>query len=365
MAETPSASPAFTVSAPAKAILFGEHATLYGHSALALALELRITVRVVPAEEFRVNNYRVTRFNTHRHKQIAFALDYYWDEARPVHFHTTSSIPSASGLGSSSAFTAATVGALAGLEELWPEGGDDDPVPDPSQDDQKRDGTDEGSGPMSPETIARRSFQVEWASHGKASPLDTCCACFGGGVLMTPTGKPQSPGQPLLTIEKEGREWSLHSIPVPAMQLVVGYTGTKSKTGPQVAKVARFAGHSGFAKEILADIGEIAREGVRALARGDLERVGELMRSNHDLLTILGLNPPQVQKLYDAASRHALGAKMTGAGGGGSIIALLAPDDIGGVRRTVKAIERAGGRAIVAGLAQEGLMLNGSAPDSQ
>ncbi len=361
MVEPSSDSPSVTASAPAKAILFGEHATLYGQPALAVALDLRLKVQVRPASEFRVNNYRMTSHNTYRHLQIAHAVDLYWDDQRPVHFTTSSGIPSASGLGSSSAFTVATVGALAGLEQRGPTDPENDSEVEGMATGDDTGGTDEeedSEGAIAtPETIARRSFKVEWESHGKSSPLDTTCASVGGGVLMTPGSKREeiSGTEELWEVERDGSAWTLHATPLPPMQLVVGYTGTKSKTGAQVAKVARFAGHSGFAKDILSDIGKITRQGVAALGEGDIQRTGELMNANHDLLTILGINTPQVQKLYQAAARHALGAKMTGAGGGGSIIALLAPDDSAGVSATVKALRRAGGQAMVVGLSQQGL----------
>lgn len=353
MVEPFPAGPMITASAPAKAILFGEHATLYGQPAVAVALDLRLTVQIQPASEFRVNNYRITAQNTYRHLQIAHALDLFWDKARPVHFSTSSNIPSASGLGSSSAFTVSTLGALAGLEPSMLQGkteGSENSKPVEANLTGGTDGENVEAAHENPlETVAHRSFEVEWKAHGQSSPLDTTCSCVGGGVLMTPgTGSLAMVGtKKLWEVEREDQTWSLHSTPVPPMQLVVGYSGTKSKTGAQVAKVARFANHSSFAKEVLSDIGEVTRQGVTALGAGDLLSTGELMNSNHELLTILGVSTPQVQKLHQAAVRHALGAKMTGAGGGGSIIALLAPDDRPAISTTVKAIRRAGGQAMV------------------
>lgn len=344
-----------TATAPAKAILFGEHATLYGQPAVAVALDLRLMVKAAPSRDFQVNRYLMRENNSYRHKQITKALELYWsgggpgsnnwepEQARPLHFHTSSQIPSASGLGSSSAFTVATLGAM---DRLEPEN-------------QDAASTDEKLNRRVRERIAHRAWEVEWACHGKASPLDTSCATFGGGVMMTPgteelVNKPASL-EKLWRAEREEGSWQLYGLEIPPLELVVAFSGTKSKTGEQVAKVARFSNHSGFAKDVLSDIGRLTMKGLRALSMGDLQEVGQLMKENHELLTIMGVNTPLVQQLHSVAAKEALGAKITGAGGGGSIAALFDTKDDETVKRVMKGLHRKGAKVMRVSVARTGL----------
>ena len=104
--------------------------------------------------------------------------------------------------------------------------------------------------------------------------------------------------------------------------MVIGYTGTKGPTGQLVAKVKRYVDRSTFAKEIIDDIGDLTNEGINALRRRDIVQIGEIMTIDHKLLAILGVSSPGLQTLVDAVAPYSYGSKLTGAGGGGSMIAL-------------------------------------------
>ncbi|MDD1744115.1 MAG: mevalonate kinase, partial [Methanomassiliicoccales archaeon] len=153
---------------------------------------------------------------------------------------------------------------------------------------------------------------------GRASPIDTSASTHGRGVFVDRT-----PGEHLLWhIKKDVREWYVHHCEVPSLNLVVGFTGINAPTGPLVAKVKRFVDRSGFAKDVVAEIGSLTLEGKECLRRRDQVNLGRLMTQNHRLLSILGVSSKELDKLVKAALPYSYGAKLTGAGGGGSMIAL-------------------------------------------
>ena len=306
-------------SAPGKVILFGEHAVVFGKPALALAIDLRITTCVGASDEYLVNGRPMKK---QHHSYISAALDEAWN-GPPVEITTRSRIPSGSGLGSSAAITVSSVAAM--LAE---------------------------KGRFDPEAVARKSFEVEMRVQGSASPTDTSTSCNGHGVLVSPE---EADGF-LWRIEKGGRTWCMHHREVPPLTLVVGHTGIHASTGPLVAKVRKLVDTDREAAKAVERIGEITLDGVGALERGDKARVGRLMSENHGLLNSLGVGHPLLDKAVDACAPVSYGAKMTGAGGGGSMIALT--DDPEGASRAILA---AGCTPIVVKIGCEGVRVEGRA----
>jgi mevalonate kinase len=99
-------------------------------------------------------------------------------------------------------------------------------------------------------------------------------------------------------------------------------------------------------------VGRLVEEARGALKGGDVRRVGALMDRNQEHLAALGVSSPELDKLISAARPHALGAKLTGAGGGGCMIALTEKPD-----ECAKAIEAAGGRPYQAKIDPAGVVL--------
>lgn len=274
-----------TASAPGKIILLGEHAVVFGRPAIALAIGLRLRCTVAPSEQFSVNGQPMTEKG---HSYIMTAVKESWSGG-PLSVDISSEIPSGSGLGSSAAVTVGTLGAIAGMK-----------------------------GTLSPEQVARQAFNVESVVQGRASPIDTSVSAHGKGIFIS-----SEQGDDLLwKIERDVRRWYIHDCAVPEMTLVVGFTGHKAPTGPLVAKVKRYVDHTRFAREIIDEIGDLTREGMVRLKDRDLEGLGRIMTKDHNLLAILGVSTPELQRLVDASLPFSYGAKLTGAGGGGSIIAL-------------------------------------------
>ena len=100
-------------------------------------------------------------------------------------------------------------------------------------------------------------------------------------------------------------------------------------------------------------IGRIARRGIAALIQGDYETVGRTMTENHLMLQSIGVSSPELDNLIKAAASTSLGAKLTGAGGGGCMIALTRDPKL-----TSDAIELAGGRTLITKLGSVGVSID-------
>ena len=300
-------------SAPGKLILFGEHAVVFGEPALATAIDLRTEVFARLHDAWLVDG---ASLEDSKYAYVRRAVESDW-HGPPLWLEIRSMIPLGCGLGSSSAVTVATLGALAALE-----------------------------GPVDPEPIARRTFDVEYGVQGRASPIDTSTAAHGAAVLVR-----KEAGEGLLwEVDRGDRHWFLHHCSLPATGFVVGNTGIAAPTGPLVAGVQERVRRDPAAADAIREIGEITLEGLRALQRGDLVRAGELMDRDHALLNLLGVGHPLLEKFVAAARPHSYGAKITGAGGGGSMFALTdKPEEVRG------AIHAAGGKAFLVETEPRGL----------
>jgi len=300
-------------SAPGKMILFGEHAVVFGRPALALAIDLRISCRVSSSDQYTVNGHTMKK---RHHAYISASLDEAWD-GPPINVDTMSEIPAASGLGSSAAVTVSCIASLTTAK-----------------------------GRLDPEKIARMAFEVENKVQGRASPTDTSTSTHGQGVLVSPHKLDNF----LWKIEKGALAWNIHHCDVPRLRFVVGYTGIHAATGPLVAAVKNLVDTDDDAKKAIDQIEEIVHSGVEALQKSDKRRIGQLMNENHALLNQLGVGHPALDKLVEACKPHSYGSKLTGAGGGGSMIALT--DD---PERVSREIEKAGGEAIPISVGCEGV----------
>jgi len=134
---------------------------------------------------------------------------------------------------------------------------------------------------------------------------------------------------------------------------VVGDTGMERSTGELVGMVReRRKRFQLIIDPIIKTGGKVALRAVKALEAGDLNAVGELMNINHALLCAVGVsNEPLERLVYAARKAGALGAKLTGAGGGGCMIALCYPEKL---EEVAEAIKRAGGKAFIARKTNEG-----------
>lgn len=292
-------------SAPGKLILFGEHAVVFGEPALSTAISLRTEVFARPHTEWLADG---ASLEEPRYRYVKMAIDRTWTGG-PLWLEIRSMIPTGAGLGSSAAVTVASLGALQELQ-----------------------------GGLDPPAIAREAFEVEHEVQGRASPIDTSTATAGGGILVRPEA-----GEDLLwSIGRDTRRWFLHRCDLPPLTLVVGHTGLSAATGPLVAKVKERVDASPEAAGMVKEIGQITLDGLQALRRKDFVTAGRLMDRNQTLLNALGVGHPMLDRLVAAARPHSFGAKLTGAGGGGSMVALTDRPE-----KAAAAIRDAGGKAFL------------------
>jgi len=320
---------AVVASAPGKCILFGEHAVVYGQPAVAVAIEQRLTVSLTHAASWSVDG---SALNAAKHPHIAHLRDrFLGQDASPMAVHIQGDIPRASGLGSSASLSAAVGAAFAHLRS--------------------------GEAPVTNDELSEAAHTAEAAAQlGRASPMDTSTSVEGGVVVLS--DRREEVGEwaysRTLTTPEGERRWEVHRINPPEGEvfLVLGNTGVHAPTSKQVAMVAQtLASNPERMLEIQA-IGTVARRGLAALIRGDYEAVGHAMSENHLLLRGLGVSSDELEELIHAALPTSLGVKLTGAGGGGCMVALTRHP-----KQTSEAIELAGGRTLVSKLGNEGVRL--------
>jgi hydroxymethylglutaryl-CoA reductase len=290
--------------AAGKVILLGEHAVVYGREALALPIEAAISATV--SEKANGIRLTVADWDIEEHWEAGKAPT---DGAAPVidrilqalgvggrglDIRVASRIPIAMGLGSSAAFAVAVIRALDAYLGL-------------GQDDAE---------------IDALAFRCEELTHGTPSGVDNHLATFGRAVRFRR-------GERVRPLE-------LSAMP----PLVVAASGIRGITRDQVAGVrARYERSQSLYEGLFDEMGRIAGDGAQALIQGNYERLGELMNVCHGLLNAIGVSHPELEKMVSIARQSgALGAKLTGAGGGGSIVALCP----GKVREVSSALRGAG-----------------------
>lgn len=374
-----------TASAPGKCILFGEHAVVYGHPAVAVAIDQRISVKIQPSP----NNLWLldgSRLNMNRNPHIKGLIEKLWPKkfgAPPLSIHIKGTIPRASGLGSSAALSVATAAALrmargrwvskidATEQQYWLEGFGstltntepyDNSVGFFSTNSRQDSHHITGEGSVDCDECAILAHGVEAAAQqGRASPMDSSTCSHGGFVIISDVIEQGVDYlyQRTLAMKDATRQWQIHEMIPPSdaedIYLVIGNTGIHAPTGKQVAKVANMLQKDPSRMKEIETIGKIARRGIQALKEGDFARVGRTMTENQLMLSSIGVSSPELDNLIKAASPSSLGAKLTGAGGGGCMVALTKNP-----KETSDAIELAGGRTLISRLGSSGLSIDES-----
>ncbi|MFB6281912.1 MAG: mevalonate kinase [Haloferacaceae archaeon] len=299
-------------SAPGKVYLFGEHAVVYGEPAVPCAVERRATVTVeertdgrviVHAEDLSLDGFTVAYDGSvgdpavdaptplveaatgYIEEAVAQARDAAGAPDAGFEITVESDIPLGAGLGSSAAVV------VAGIDAATRELGTTLPRDD----------------------LAERAFRAEYTvQDGQASRADTFCSTVGGAVRV------------------EGDD--CRPLAVPTLPFVVGFDGGAGDTAELVAGVRSLREEYGFAADTVAAIGDLVERGEARLRDADpdappadalLADLGALMDFDHGLLAALGVSARSLDAMVWAAREAgAHGAKLTGAGGGGCIVAL-------------------------------------------
>lgn len=258
--------------ASGKLILCGEHAVVYGFPALAFAVSQGTEVTLSEGDGLTVD---AATDDARLRRALAAVLGDGADVT--VHIHTT--LPIGRGMGSSAALSVATARAV----HAWrhPEA----PAP-------------------SPEALFDAALPMERVFHANPSGLDVAVAVHGGVLRYVRAAPPV-----------------LQPLSCPTWQAVVIDTGTVGDTGALVQGV--MSRRPGIDPQ-LERIGALVDEAAGLL--DDPRALGALLDENHALLGQIGVSTPELDRICDLARAHgALGAKLSGAGGGGVVLALT-PD---------------------------------------
>jgi len=169
---------------------------------------------------------------------------------------------------------------------------------------------------------------MEKVFHGTPSGLDDTLAAYGGLCLFRKDGWEENPVSQFLGASFDsGMEiLSPEAVRIDARlpSLVLGHSGEISPTRKMVAMVReKFDEDTEGSESLFDEISELVKTGALAVISGDDAALGNSMLKNHQLLYQLGLSTDKLDAMVDMAVRNgAVGAKLTGGGGGGCAVAL-------------------------------------------
>ena len=298
-------------TAHAKVILAGEHAVVYGHPAVAMPVcSLSCEVGVADSPDgltsFVADAYP-GRFlaGADEEHPLSFLEELlgwlFRDELPrwgvefagppPLSISVRSEIPIGAGMGSSAAILVAATRALFAHYGIRPPASE----------------------------IQRLAHAAEMGVHGRSSGLDVAAAVHSAPVLFTT-------GDPAVSL----------SVGAP-FDLLIARSGLQSLTRKVVLDVLeRRKREPAVIDGLFARMGDIARHLGESISRGELSLMGRLMNRNQELLADLGVSCPDLDRLVVAAREAgALGAKLTGAGRGGCIVALAEPVLVASIRQSL------------------------------
>lgn len=285
-------------SAPGKIILLGEHAVVYGIPAVAVPLStLRVTVswQKLESGDFQIiardlKNQDITLTPNLDNEQnpltriVSSVLAYYNQKLPSVRFEITSDLPIASGLGSGAAVSTALGRAVAN-----------------------------SIGEDIPNAILNEMvYNVEKIHHGTPSGIDNTVIVYEQSI-------------------KYKKDEPIESLRVHTpFTVLVADTGVTALTHQAVGDVRKlYQANQQRIQSIFNEIDSIVVTAIDYIGRGQIKELGKLMYQNHKLLQKLTVSSPKLDHLVEVAlSEGALGAKLSGGGRGGNMIALVEEDMI-------------------------------------
>ncbi|MDR1910306.1 MAG: mevalonate kinase [Holosporales bacterium] len=286
----------FSAQAGGKLILIGEHAVVYGYPAIALPLpQLSLKIRVIPRNAVSGNtlwetNERSAPGDLQKMDTVfaqcleLFARDFSVTEAiaslkkNPPLFKLTSSLPLGAGLGGSAAFSVALVRVCAKILKIT----------------------------LSLDTVERYAHHLESVFHRTSSGLDT------RAVLSR---------QPIF-FQRNAPWRSLPSLP--PCWIVLIHTQEYTATSTMIERLKTHLADIPTQHQHLDSLGTLTHAMMSALESQDLTHIGDYLTQSHRHLQALKLSTPALDNAVEAlCDNGALGAKMTGGGGGGIAFGLF------------------------------------------
>jgi mevalonate kinase len=302
--------PAFTATAPGKIILFGEHAVVYGRPAIAVPVR-QMRARTVVTADLRGQPGAV------RIQAADIGLDAWLDELEIEHplkkvvsgilqelqigrlpacrLQITSTIPVAAGLGSGAAVSVATIRALMAFL----------------------------GHSITDERVSALAYEVEKLHHGTPSGIDNTVITYAAPVYFKKGGA--------IEILQLGGHFTV----------VIGDTGISSPTMVAVGDLRELWLADPHHYEVIFDaVSEIVKRARVCIENGMSQALGSLMDENQTLLEQMHVSSPELERLVQAAREAgALGAKLSGGGRGGNMIAMVHPEH---AERVANALQEAG-----------------------
>jgi mevalonate kinase len=283
-----------TASAPGKIILFGEHAVVYGRPALAVPVtQVHADVEIIDSDsagiwiqapDIELHAELYTLPSDHPIASVIHNLFFlsHISSFPNINIKITSTIPVASGLGSGAAVTVALARALSTHINY----------------------------PMTDEQINSFTYEIEKLHHGTPSGIDNTVVTYAKPVYFVK-------GQAIETFQV-----------AKPFTIVIGDTGISAPTKESVGDVRKLWETDQIKWERMFDeVGELANQARDAIERGKTKELGALMNQNHRLLQKMTVSSPELDVLVSAAIKAgALGAKMSGGGRGGNMIAVVEAD---------------------------------------
>jgi mevalonate kinase len=290
-------------TAPGKIILFGEHAVVYGRPALAVPVtQVQASVEVVDSAEAETwieapDISLHTTFSalapTHPLRSAIESVCAALNIAPfpPLHITIHSTIPVASGLGSGAAVSVALIRALASYFQR----------------------------PLPADKVNALAYEIEKLHHGTPSGIDNTVISYAKPVyFVRQSPSPDGRGA--------GGEGQVFNVARP-FNLVIADTGIAAPTKESVGDVRKlWEADKAHWEAVFDQVGEIVRAAKSAIETGATDSLGALMDANHALLQQMTVSSPELDRLVLAAKTSgALGAKLSGGGRGGNMLALVKP----------------------------------------
>jgi mevalonate kinase len=288
---------AISARAPGKIILFGEHAVVYGQPAIAVPVtQVQARAMIMAEPRLPAGSVRVQApdigleswlIDLPRNDPLAMVINLVFakigiDRPPALTIRITSTIPVAAGLGSGAAVSVAVIRAL----------------------------SDFLGHRLTDAEVCALAYEVEKVHHGTPSGIDNTVIAFSRPIFFQR--------------RPEGNQIESIRVAKP-FQIAIGDSGIRAPTVLTVGDVrAAWQADPESYEYLFTQVGAIVQIARHAIESGEIDQLGPVMDQNHALLVDIGVSSPELERLVAAARQAgALGAKLSGGGRGGNMIALV------------------------------------------